>query len=62
MAPAAATFKDSTAAWRASPGKYAYFGAGPGSFGHVWFAKLLTQQKWDEVFSFHNLISPKFEQ
>jgi aspartate ammonia-lyase len=24
--------------------------------------KLLTQQKWDEVFSFDNLISPKFEQ
>ncbi|HTP74161.1 MAG TPA: aspartate ammonia-lyase [Burkholderiaceae bacterium] len=23
--------------------------------------KLLTQQKWDEVFSFENLISPKFE-
>jgi aspartate ammonia-lyase len=24
--------------------------------------KLLTQKKWDEVFSFENLISPKFEQ
>ncbi len=24
--------------------------------------KLLTQQKWDEVFSFENLINPKFEQ
>jgi len=24
--------------------------------------KLLTQEKWDEVFSFDNLISPKFEQ
>jgi aspartate ammonia-lyase len=24
--------------------------------------KLLTQQKWDEVFSFENLISPKFQQ
>jgi aspartate ammonia-lyase len=24
--------------------------------------RLLTQQKWDEVFSFENLISPKFEQ
>jgi aspartate ammonia-lyase len=23
--------------------------------------KLLTQQKWDEVFSFENLIDPKFE-
>ena len=24
--------------------------------------KLLTQEKWDEVFSFENLINPKFEQ
>jgi len=24
--------------------------------------KLLTQDKWDEVFAFDNLISPKFEQ
>ncbi len=24
--------------------------------------KLLTQQKWDEIFSFENLINPKFEQ
>ena len=24
--------------------------------------KLMTQEKWDEVFSFENLISPKFEQ
>jgi aspartate ammonia-lyase len=24
--------------------------------------KLLTQEKWDEVFSFDNLINPKFEQ
>ena len=24
--------------------------------------KLLTQEKWDEVFSFENLIQPKFEQ
>jgi aspartate ammonia-lyase len=24
--------------------------------------KLLTQEKWDMVFSFENLISPKFEQ
>ncbi len=24
--------------------------------------KLLTQKKWDEVFSFENLIGPKFEQ
>ena len=24
--------------------------------------KLLTQEKWDEVFSFENLINPRFEQ
>jgi aspartate ammonia-lyase len=24
--------------------------------------KLLTEQKWDEIFSFENLINPKFEQ
>ena len=24
--------------------------------------KLLTQEKWDEVFAFENLINPKFEQ
>ena len=24
--------------------------------------KLLSQQKWDEIFSFENLINPKFEQ
>ena len=24
--------------------------------------KLISQQKWDEVFSFENLINPKFEQ
>jgi aspartate ammonia-lyase len=24
--------------------------------------RLLTQEKWDEVFSFENLIAPKFEQ
>ena len=23
--------------------------------------KLLTQQKWDEIFSFENLINPQFE-
>lgn len=44
------TFKDSVAAWKANPGKYAYFAAGPGSFGHIWFAKLLTQQKLDMLF------------
>lgn len=45
-----ASYRDSVAAWRANPGKYAYFGAGPGSFGHVWFAKLLTQQNLDLLF------------
>jgi tripartite-type tricarboxylate transporter receptor subunit TctC len=36
-----ATFRDAMAAWKASPGKYAYFAAGVGSIGHIWFAKLL---------------------
>lgn len=45
-----ATFKESVAAWKASPGKYAYFAAGSGSFGHVWFAKLLSQQQLDMLF------------
>jgi tripartite-type tricarboxylate transporter receptor subunit TctC len=36
-----ATLRDSMAAWKANPGKYAYFAAGVGSFGHIWFAKLL---------------------
>lgn len=44
------TYKESVAAWRASPGKYAYFAAGPGSFGHIWYAQLLTQQKMDLLF------------
>jgi tripartite-type tricarboxylate transporter receptor subunit TctC len=44
------TFKESVAAWKANPGKYAYFAAGPGSFGHIWFAKLLEQQKMDLLF------------
>lgn len=40
---APSTFKDSLAAWKAAPGKYAYFAAGPGSFGHVWFSMLQVQ-------------------
>jgi len=44
------TFKEAVAAWRGNPGKFAYFAAGPGSFGHVWFAQLLTQQKMDMLF------------
>jgi tripartite-type tricarboxylate transporter receptor subunit TctC len=45
-----ATFKDSMAAWKASPGKYAYFAAGAGSFGHIWFAQLITPQNIDMLF------------
>lgn len=47
---APANFKAAMAAWKSAPGKYAYFAAGPGSFGHVWFAKLLTQEKLDMLF------------
>ena len=36
-----ATFRDAMSAWKANPGKYAYFAAGVGSIGHIWFAKLL---------------------
>lgn len=36
-----ATFREAMAAWKTNPGKYAYFAAGVGSIGHIWFAKLL---------------------
>lgn len=39
-----ATFRESLDLWKAHPGKYAYFGAGIGAFGHVWFLKLLQQR------------------
>jgi tripartite-type tricarboxylate transporter receptor subunit TctC len=42
-APAGA-FREHLGAWRSHPGKYAYFGAGVGGFGHVWFLKLFQQQ------------------
>jgi tripartite-type tricarboxylate transporter receptor subunit TctC len=35
---APAVLREQLTAWRANPGKYVYFGAGPGSFGHIWFA------------------------
>jgi tripartite-type tricarboxylate transporter receptor subunit TctC len=35
------TFREAIAAWKTNPGKYAYFAAGVGSIGHIWFAKLL---------------------
>jgi tripartite-type tricarboxylate transporter receptor subunit TctC len=47
---APSTFSDSVAAWKASPGKYGYFAAGAGSFGHIWFAKLLAPQNIDMLF------------
>ena len=43
-------FGESLAAWKANPGKYAYFGAGVGSFGHIWFAKLLEPRGLDLLF------------
>ncbi len=39
-----ATFRESLELWKSSPGKYAYFGAGIGAIGHVWFLKLLQQR------------------
>jgi tripartite-type tricarboxylate transporter receptor subunit TctC len=39
-----ATFRESLDLWKANPGKYVYFGAGIGAFGHVWFLKLLQQR------------------
>jgi tripartite-type tricarboxylate transporter receptor subunit TctC len=47
---APATFSESLAAWKATPGKYNYFGAGVGSFGHIWFAKLLEPRGLDLLF------------
>ena len=38
------TFRESLDLWKVNPGKYAYFGAGIGAFGHVWFLKLLQQR------------------
>lgn len=45
-----ATFRDAMAAWKANPGKYAYFAAGIGSFGHIWFAKLLEPRGLNLLF------------
>jgi tripartite-type tricarboxylate transporter receptor subunit TctC len=45
-----ATLKDAVALWKANPGKYAYFAAGVGSFGHIWFAKLIEKQSLDLLF------------
>lgn len=39
-----ASFRESLDLWKANPGKYVYFGAGIGAFGHVWFLKLLQQR------------------
>jgi len=44
---APSTFKNALAAWKSNPGKYAYFAAGKGLFGHVWFSKLQTEYKLD---------------
>lgn len=45
-----ASYKDAMALWKSSPGKYAYFAAGVGSFGHIWFAQLVEQQAIDLLF------------
>ena len=45
-----AGYKDAVASWKGSPGKYAYFAAGVGSFGHLWFAKLIERQQVDLLF------------
>jgi tripartite-type tricarboxylate transporter receptor subunit TctC len=44
------TFRDAVAQWKAHPGKYAYFAAGVGSFGHIWFAKLVEREALDLLF------------
>ena len=44
------SFEDAVAEWRSNPGKYAYFGAGVGSFTHIWFLKLLVPQGLDLLF------------
>jgi tripartite-type tricarboxylate transporter receptor subunit TctC len=41
----AGDFREQVKAWRANPGKYAYFGAGAGGFTHIWFLKLTDAQK-----------------
>jgi tripartite-type tricarboxylate transporter receptor subunit TctC len=38
-------FREHMKAWRANPGKYAYFGAGAGGFTHIWFSKLIDANK-----------------
>lgn len=50
QAAPAGGFRESLATWKANPGKYAYFGAGAGGFGHIWFAKLLAPQGLDLLF------------
>lgn len=45
-----ASFKEAVALWKGSPGKYAYFAAGVGSFGHIWFANLIERQALDLLF------------
>lgn len=45
-----ASFKEAVTLWKSNPGKYAYFAAGVGSFGHIWFAKLIERQALDLLF------------
>lgn len=44
------TLREALANWKANPGKTAYFAAGVGSFGHIWFAKLIEREGIDLLF------------
>jgi tripartite-type tricarboxylate transporter receptor subunit TctC len=45
-----ATLREALAHWKAHPGEAAYFAAGVGSFGHIWFAKLIEREGIDLLF------------
>jgi len=45
-----ASYREALQLWKNHPGKYAYFAAGVGSFGHIWFAKLTDREGLDLLF------------
>jgi len=45
-----AGYKENLQLWKSHPGKFAYFAAGVGSFGHIWFAKLADREGVDLLF------------
>ena len=45
-----AGYKENLQLWKTHPGKFAYFAAGVGSFGHIWFAKLTEREGLDLLF------------